>query len=280
MALVFGLVGFVALTWAIERLVGLDGPVHLSRSIALMLSAIPASLWLAFFYAQGRLQPEPMPFVVGVFVLGAFVAAPIADFLVAQLAPSMPLEQHALHPFALERLLHAVLVLGLAQELCKYVAVRYTIYPSPRFDEPMDGVVYMMSAGTGFAVWINYYRLQGMGGAVYLSTGAAQAVVTTLAHASFAGWLGYVMGRTKFTRRGPVMRGVMLFLGLLIAAGLNGQFALVEEWLSTRGMGTQRWMGVLYAAGVAVGVFALLMVLVRLLVWPTARAEPAPRSEP
>ena len=46
--------------------------------------------------------------------------------------------------------------------------------------------------GTGFAVWINYHRLQGMGGSVYLSTGAAQTVVTTLAHASFAGWLGYV----------------------------------------------------------------------------------------
>ncbi len=265
LALVVGLVIFVALAWLIEQMIGLDGPVHLSPPVALLIAGIPASLWLAFFYLQDRHEPEPMHFVFGVFLLGTLVAAPMADFLVYQLAPPIPLGQHGLRPFALDRVVHAVLVLGLAQELCKYVAVRYTIYTSAEFDEPMDGVVYMMSVGTGFAVWVNYQRLHGMGGSVYLSTGAAQVVVTTLAHASFAGWLGYVMGRAKFTRRRPWVRGVLLFFGLLGAAALNGQFALVEEWVTTRGMGQQRWNGVLYAAALAVGVFALLMLLAQRL---------------
>jgi RsiW-degrading membrane proteinase PrsW (M82 family) len=113
-------------------------------------------------------------------------------------------------------------------------------------------------------VWVNYHKLQGLGGSVYLSTGAAQAVVTTLAHASFAGWLGYVLGRAKFTRRRAVTRGVLLFLGLLGAAALNGQFSLVEQYL-TRGFHSQAWLGVLYAAGLAVVVFAALMLLVQRL---------------
>lgn len=265
LALVGGLLAFVGLAWVLERLIGLDGPVALSPPLALVIAGIPASLWLGFFYLQDRHEPEPMHFVAGVFLLGALVAAPLADFVVYQVAPPLALGQHGLRPFSVDRILHAVLVIGLAQELCKYVAVRYTIYTSPEFDEPMDGVVYMMSVGTGFAVWINYHRLQGLGGSVYLSTGAAQTVVTTLAHASFAGWLGYVLGRAKFTRRRPVSRGVLLFLGLLGAAVLNGQFALVEQWVTTSGFGTHAWRGVLYAAGVAVTVFALLMLLVQRL---------------
>ncbi len=265
LALVGGLLAFVGLTWIVERLLGLDGPVTLSPPLALAVAGVPASLWLAFFYLQDRHEPEPMHFVFGVFLLGALVAAPVADFLIYQVAPPVQLGQHGLSPFTLDRAVHAVLVIGLAQELCKYVAVRYTIYTSPEFDEPMDGVVYMMSVGTGFAVWINYHRLQGLGGNVYLSTSAAQTVVTTLAHASFAGWLGYVLGRAKFTRRRPVSRGVLLFFGLLGAAVLNGQFALVEQWVTTSGFASHAWRGVLYAAAVAVAVFALLMVLVQRL---------------
>ena len=276
LALVAGLVLFVALVWLVEQLLGLDGPVALSPPVALILAGVPASLWLAFFYLQDRHEPEPMHFVAGVFLLGMLVAAPMADFLIYQVAPPSPLGQYGLRPFALDRILHAVLVIGLAQELCKYAAVRYTIYTAPEFDEPMDGVVYMMSVGTGFAVWVNYHRLQGMGGSVFLSVGAAQAVVTTLAHASFAGWLGYVLGRAKFTRRRPVSRGVLLFIGLLMAAALNGQFALVEEWVTNSGLGREPWKGVLYAAALAIAVFALLMVLAQRLL---ADSPFRPRAE-
>jgi protease PrsW len=265
LALVGGLLAFVGLAWVVERLLGLDGPIRLSPPLALIVAGVPASLWLMFFYLQDRHEPEPMHFVFGVFLLGALVAAPLADFLVYQVAPPVQLGQHGLSPFTLDRILHSVLVIGLAQELCKYAAVRYTIYTSPEFDEPMDGVVYMMSVGTGFAVWVNYHRLQGMGGSVYLSTSAAQVVVTTLAHASFAGWLGYVLGRAKFTRRRPISRGVLLFMGLLGAAALNGQFALVEQWVTTSGFDSHAWRGVLYAAAVAVGVFGVLMILVQRL---------------
>jgi protease PrsW len=265
LALVAGLVAFVGLAWIIERLIGLDGPVNLSPPLALIVAGVPASLWLMFFYLQDRHEPEPMHFVFGVFLLGGLVAAPLADFLIYQVAPPPPLAQHGLRPFSADRILHAVLVFGLAQELCKYAAVRYTIYTSHEFDEPMDGVVYMMSVGTGFAVWVNYHKLQGLGGSVYLSMGAALAVINTLAHASFAGWLGYVLGRAKFTRRRAVTRGVLLFLGLLGAAALNGQFTLVEQYVTKTGFHSQAWRGVLYAAGVAVAVFALLMLLVQRL---------------
>jgi RsiW-degrading membrane proteinase PrsW (M82 family) len=265
LALVGGLLAFVGLTWVVERLLGLDGPVSLSPALALIVAGVPASLWLMFFYLQDRHEPEPMHFVFGVFLLGGLVAAPLADFLVYQVAPPVQLGQHGLSPFTLDRVVHSVLVIGLAQELCKYAAVRYTIYTSPEFDEPMDGVVYMMSVGTGFAVWTNYQRMQGLGGSVFLSIGAAQAVVITLAHASFAGALGYVLGRARFTRRRPLSRGLLLFIGLLGAAALNGFFFLLEVWFTTSGLSSHPWRAVLYAAVAATAVFGGLRLLIRRL---------------
>src|SRR4051812_14863773 len=259
--LIAGLVGFVVVSWLAELVAGLHHPLDLGPLLAALMAGIPAVLWLGFFYLMDRHEPEPKQLVVGVCVLGALIAAPLADFVQFQAVPPIALEIHGLSALSVDRFIYAVLIAGLAQEMCKYAVVRYTIYMSREFDEPMDGIVYMMACGTGFAVWVNYHRLSGQGHQVYLSTGAAQAVVTTLAHASFAGALGYVMGRAKFSRRSAPVRGVLLMLGLLGAAALNGQFALVKNWIETEGMKQHPWRGVGYAAACASAVFAVIWLV-------------------
>jgi RsiW-degrading membrane proteinase PrsW (M82 family) len=256
--LIAGLIGFVIVAWLVELVAGLHHPVNLGPLLAALMAGIPACFWLGFFYLMDRHEPEPKQLVIGVAVLGALIAGPLADFVQYQAVPPVALEAHGLSAFAFDRVIYAVLIAGLAQETCKYAVVRYTVYMSREFDEPMDGIVYMMACGTGFAVWINYHRLSDQGHQVYLSTGAAQAVVTTLAHASFAGALGYVMGRAKFSRRSAPVRGVLLMLGLLGAAALNGQFAIVESWVTQSGMAMHPWRGVGYAALCASAVFAVI----------------------
>jgi RsiW-degrading membrane proteinase PrsW (M82 family) len=272
--LIAGLVGFVVVAWLAELVAGLHHPVDLGPVLAALMAGIPAVLWLGFFYLMDRHEPEPKQLVVGVCVLGALIAAPLADFVQYQAVPPIALEVHGLSALSLDRILYAVLIAGLAQEMCKYAVVRYTIYMSREFDEPMDGIVYMMACGTGFAVWINYHRLSGQGHQVYLSTGAAQAVVTTLAHASFAGALGYVMGRAKFSRRSAPVRGILLMLGLLFAATLNGQFTVVDNWVIQTGMAQHPWRGVFFAAACASAVFAVIwLVSQRLLAASPFRRE-------
>ena len=262
--LIAGLVGFVVIAWLVELVAGLDRAVHLGPLLAAFMACIPAVFWLGFFYVMDRHEPEPKQLVAGVCVLGALVAAPLAGFLQYLTAPPLALAAEGAGTFSLDRVIGAVLIAGLAQEMCKYATVRYTIYLSREFDEPMDGIVYMMACGTGFAVWINYHRLIGPGPSIHLSTAAAQTVVTTLAHASFAGALGYVMGRAKFSRRSAPVRGVLLMAGLLGAAVLNGHFTLVENWLQSDER--HPWRGVGYAAVFASAVFvALWFVTQRLL---------------
>lgn len=257
--LIAGLVGFVLLAWLVELVAGLDEPIRPGTLFSIPVAVIPAGLWLGFFYLWDRQEPEPKHFVAGVCALGALVAAPLAEFVLAEAVPPLVLAQRSLSPWAFDRLVYAILVVGLAQEMCKYAVVRYTIYLSREFDEPMDGVVYMMAVGTGFAVWINYRQMSGQDG-VFLSTAAAQAVVNTLAHASVAGVLGYVMGRAKFSRRRAPMRGLLLMLGLLLAAVLNGQFGLLEVWIAPEGLGGNPWRGILAAAGLAAVLFLAVML--------------------
>ncbi len=257
--LIGGLVGFVFVSWLIELMVGLHRAIHLGPLFSIPLAIVPAALWLGFFYLWDRHEPEPKHFVAGVCALGALVAGPLAEFVVSQMVPTVGLMQRGLSPWSLDRLVHAILVVGLAQEMCKYTVVRYTIYLSREFDEPMDGVVYMMAVGTGFAAWINYRAMSSADG-VFLSTATAHAVVTTLAHASVAGVLGYVMGRAKFTKRKAPVRGLLLMLGLLGAAALNGQFGLVEGWLDPSGVQAQPWRGIVFAAVMAALVFFGVML--------------------
>ncbi len=255
--LIAGLVGFVLIAWLIELVGGMKHAVSLGPVLAVVMAGIPALLWLGFFYMMDRHEPEPKQLVAGVSVLGALIAGPLADFVQFTAVPRQALEMHSIAPLSLDRVMYAVLIAGLAQEMCKYAVVRYTVYLSHEFDEPMDGVVYMMACGTGYAVWANYHRLSGQGHQVYLSHAAAQVVVTTLAHASFAGALGYVMGRAKFSQRRASIRGLLVMLGLLGAASLNGGFSVVENWVVTSGMAQHPWRGVGYAALFASAVFAI-----------------------
>ncbi|MDX2087086.1 MAG: PrsW family glutamic-type intramembrane protease [Kofleriaceae bacterium] len=258
--------GFVLIAWLVELIAGLDSrSVHLGPVLAAVMACIPALFWLGFFYLLDRHEPEPKGLVVGVCVLGALIAAPLADVVLSLAAPPQALEAHSLPPERMieaftqgDRLLYAVLIAGLAQEMSKYAVVRYSIYMSDEFDEPMDGIVYMMACGTGFAVWLNYHRFSGQGHSVNLSNAAAQAVVTTLAHASFAGVLGFVMGRAKFSRRSNPMRALLVMLGLLGAAAFNGLFSVIETYFATGGMAHSPWDGVAYAATFATLVFAVI----------------------
>jgi RsiW-degrading membrane proteinase PrsW (M82 family) len=245
--LVLGLCAVVAGAWAVERTLGLDGPVQIGPVVSLVMSVVPGLLWLAYFYMQDRDEPEPKHYVLGVFLLGAFVAAPVAGFFGWHAVPG--------RGFTPENLVLAVIPCGLAQEFAKYMVVRYSVYLSDEFDEPLDGIIYMTAAGIGFATAENYHYLRGLSGSVFLATGVMNVVVTTLAHGSIAGVLGYALGQARFTAA-PGRRAGLLLGALLLASVLNGAFNLLEAMVKVSGMHVEPWRGVAFAAVFAALVFA------------------------
>jgi len=260
--LIIGLTVFVLGAQLVERALGIDEPITVGKPVAVLMAAVPAALWLVYFYVQDRLEPEPKHFVFGAYVLGAFVAAPLSEFAI-ELAVGGAGDGAALRPFSTARVVELLLVVGIAQELGKYMVVRYGVYLSAEFDEPMDGIIYMTAAGIGFATHENYQYLQGLDGTVFIGTGAANAVVTTLAHACFAGVQGYAMGVAKFSPGSALRRSLVLLGGLMVAALLNGQFTVLEDLVKTTGLQVRPWRGVVYAAGFAAAVLFATSVLMR-----------------
>jgi len=253
------LVAFVLVVYVIDALVQPslgDGALIV---IGLLLALIPAVVWLAFFYRQDRLEPEPRTMVIGVFLLGLLIATavgiPVIDrmFDVGSWLFASPLVHLA----------GGILVVGFVQEGLKYLALRLSIYGSREFDERTDGIIYGTAIGLGFATALNVAFVVESGG-VDLGTGAIRIVLTSLAHASFGGVIGYFLGRQKFERR-PVW---WMPAGVALAATLNGVFfylrttvarGTIEDPLSA----IAPWVGLVLAAILAGAITVALTALTR-----------------
>jgi RsiW-degrading membrane proteinase PrsW (M82 family) len=256
------IVGQVAFVLLVELLVTLFKPTFTGNTLILVgtgLALVPALIWLAFFYQQDRLEPEPKGYVLGVFVLGALLAQAVGIPLlngVFTVRRWLPLSTGG-------GVLGSILVIGMTQEFLKYVAVRYSVYPLWEFDERVDGVIYGTAAGLGYATMLNLHYVVTSGG-VDLQAGVIRIVVTALAQASFAGVVGYFLGRAKFEEE-PVW---WLSSGVALAAVLNGLFTALRGELTTTALGLtgggfNPWPGLVLATLVAGATFGVLFYLIR-----------------
>lgn len=177
-------------------------------------SIVPGLLWVWFFYRQDRYDKEPVRLVLITFVAGMVAVVPAALL-------EAPFRDYFASPTPwFTRLLVALFVVGLGEETVKLLAVLFTAYRHRAFNEPVDGIVYAVSASLGFAALENLFYVMGFG----LEVAPVRAVVTTLAHASFGGIAGLFLGlarRSWYTDWGLVLQG------LLIAAGLHGIYDFI-----------------------------------------------------
>jgi protease PrsW len=274
--LLVGLAALVAAAWLVERGFGLDQPLALGRSGAAAVAAAPAVLWLGYVYSQDRLEAAPKHYLIGTFFLGAFLAGPIAQWLLDGTLAPHPASAPDLDPLSAARLVRAVLVVAVAQELAKYMVVRYGVYRTSEVDQPLDALVYMTAGALGYAAFLTFDELTGSGGRALLSVAAARSVVTALAHACFAAVVGYALGVAKFAAASPLRRALRLTGGLAIAVLLNGQFLLVSGTLAARGLEATPWRAVAYGFGFAAAVFIVASLLIRRLVALAPRPAGAP----
>lgn len=147
---------------------------------SLLLSILITLAWLWFFVRRDR-HPEPPWLLARTFAWGMFawlIAAAFESSLGALLSSSWPLTL----------LLVALLTAGI-EEVSKFMAA-YTAVHEPSFDEPMDGLIYAVTAALGFALVENVTYTLGFGA----RAGAWHALLATLAHALFSAPQGYALG--------------------------------------------------------------------------------------
>ena len=233
--------------------------------VGLILAIIPAALWLNFFYQQDRLEPEPHHFVLGVFILAMLVT----DVLWRRVVGDLFHLDDWVATNNITALLGNVLVVGFLLQGIVYAVVRFTVYATAEFDERMDGIVYGTAAGLGVATMLNINFILESGGAD-LRLGVIHVVVTALAQAAFGGVVGYFMGEMKFTDE-PAW---WMPLGIVIAAMLAGVFEYLLVEVSSAGLQSAPWRGLIFALVVAVATFAALIWLIRHAIQQTLKQQP------
>lgn len=114
-------------------------------------------------------------------------------------------------------LFSAFILVAFSEELVKYVALLIYPYRARFFNEPVDGIVYAIFIGMGFATLENVlyaYRYD-------MATTLVRALTAVPAHATFAAIMGYYIGKAKFD---PTRRRTYLAKGLFMAIMLHGLY--------------------------------------------------------
>lgn len=161
------------------------GVDRLMEVIVLILFSVgPAILWVWFFKRHDRLEPEPSGLLAKAFITGIIAVIPAGLI-------EMPLiKLWGQNPNPWSQLLFLILGVGLVEETAKLLAVYFSVYNSQEFAGALDGIIYMATAGFGFAAAENFLYTYSFGWEI----GPVRAVVTSLAHASFSGVVGFNLG--------------------------------------------------------------------------------------
>ena len=111
------------------------------------LAVIPALFLVRYYYRQDSLKKEPKRLIVNVFLFGIISTVPVIIIELILTQFNKLLQEESLEFFAFK----AFIVAGFSEELLKFLIVRYYVFKKADFDEVMDGIVYAVVAGLGFA---------------------------------------------------------------------------------------------------------------------------------
>ncbi|MFH1113163.1 MAG: PrsW family glutamic-type intramembrane protease [Pseudomonadota bacterium] len=174
------------------------------------LGLLPGLIWLAYFYARRNTSPQSFGNIVRVFLAGCITTVP------AVIAERLTGAEIAQGPAAHSAVV-SLLLIGPIEEFFKLLAVWIAVYRSPDFRQPLDGIIYSLSAALGFSCVENIIFIAFIGPEAFWS----RLLYATPAHVLFASMWGYSLGRARFQRQGEL---VTVAKGLLVASLLHGAY--------------------------------------------------------
>ena len=180
----------------------------------LLISFAPGLFWLWFFARLDRLRPSSRRWIAFTFIYGILSVIPAALISEILLPEDFFRPEVSLAVISTSMLF----VVGPVEEICKFLAVRWTVFRSLHFEETMDGLVYGAAASLGFASLENLLYVVEYGPEVMV----LRAPFSTLAHMVFGSMWGYGLGLHRRSRNPGAV-----WIGLIGAAGLHGVFNIL-----------------------------------------------------
>ncbi len=171
--------------------------------MTLAVSFIPSLLLLRFLYKRDK-NPEPRGILLRTFLLGFAGAVPVL-FVTTPLAPLFYKFDNPM----LAAMYWSVFCAAVPEEFLKFlILLKYSSQKSA-FDEPMDGIIYGVTASLGFATIESIMHITKMGWVSALT----RAILAVPAHACFGVIMGFFIGMAHFHKK----KHSAIWFGLLVA---------------------------------------------------------------
>ncbi len=180
----------------------------------IFIALVPSFFWLWYYRRKDRENPEPLKLIAIVFLWGMLATIP---------AIAIEIAVDYFFPYSDSTNFFVIVISTLfliapVEETLKLLVVKEQIYKNPAFNEPLDGIIYCITASLGFAAFENILVIFNEGSETIL----IRFVTATLLHALTGGIMGYYLGLAKFHKKNEtslIMKG--LFVAIIIHAAYN-----------------------------------------------------------
>lgn len=195
--------------------------------VAFLGGVLPALLWLVFWLLEDKCEPEPKLYIALTFLLGGLAIFPVYY-----------IEKFAIGYFTGTALLF---VWAVAEELFKFLAAYLVALRMRVFDEPLDAIVYMVTAALGFSAFENILFLMGPLGTgdimKTIVTGDLRFIGATLLHTLASATIGIALALAYYKR--AALRKLYALGGVVLAIVLH---TLFNFFILGSGRGSTFWI--------------------------------------
>lgn len=202
--------------------------------IAVLGGVIPSLVWLWFWLKQDKHFPEPTGLIALSFFAGmaiVYFVLPLQKLVVASIVPIMNVADLLAQKFSLipanEQTIQITLW-AFIEEFAKYTTVFLIAFKSRHFDEPIDAVVYLITAALGFAAMENtLYILKDIASKETLEmlvNGNMRFIGATIVHIVSSAVVGIAIAFSFYAPR--FIKFFAVTIGILIASLLHAYFNL------------------------------------------------------
>lgn len=178
--------------------------------LGIVFALLPALLWLILWYKKDKKQPEPKRMVALAFFMGILAVIPF--FLLEWQWENSPNLQSLWSRFSsqflyLPGIIMVIFFAFLEESLKQFAVLRLGKKLRIHFDQIIDGIVYAVAAGLGFAFAENIFYFFALLDFYSVSDSALWNVIafrsmgTTLGHALFSGIFGLFWGHAFLSKK-------------------------------------------------------------------------------
>jgi protease PrsW len=184
---------------------------------AFLGGVLPAIFWLLFWLREDNKRPEPKGRIIETFIAGMAVVLLVLPF---QRAVSDVFPDLGFVPF---------LLWATIEEVFKFMAVYVVAVRSRDDDEPIDGVIYMITGALGFAALENFLfiwnPLLEQNVTVALLTGGTRFLGASLLHTVASGALGIGLALSYFKNHSKKI--LYSTIGIFVATSIHTGFNML-----------------------------------------------------